>query len=110
MSVLAPADDASDNERRDESRVNGLLSGVVVSVDGSQREACVVGNLSKSGALLLVEQSELMPEQLLLLIDGESTRRPASIVWRRPNAIAVSFLTGQKDSKITDGWIFPPTE
>lgn len=110
MSVLAPKDGTPEPDRRDENRISGLRSGVAVSVDGSEREACVVGNMSQSGALLLVEQSERMPEQILLIIDGENVRRPARIVWRRPNAIAVSFLSGQKDDETAEGWIFPPAQ
>lgn len=95
-------------ERRSCKREGGLKSGFATSVDGAQREACVVGNLSASGALLLVENSDAIPEDIILLIDGEKNRRPAHIVWRRHNAVAVSFITRENTKNNDTGWIFPP--
>jgi hypothetical protein len=97
-------------ERRDSVRQGGLKSGFAISVSGGQREACVVGNLSETGALLLVEQSDRMPEELVLLVDGDDIRRPAHIVWRRENAVAVSFITESTDGAAEDGWVFPPAK
>ncbi len=95
------------DERRAALRTVKLLSGVATSIDGSEREACVVGNLSNSGALLMVERSDKVPDDLVLIIDGEKVRRPAHVVWRRPNTVAVSFITRQTDGASKD-WVFPP--
>jgi hypothetical protein len=97
----------AEGERRAQPRNAGLRSGFAVSHDGRRREACVVGNLSETGALLMVERPDAIDRQLVLLIDGEKRRRPARVVWRTEAAVAVSFLTGAEAGSEADGWVFP---
>ena len=97
----------AEGERRAQPRNAGLRSGFAVSHDGRRREACVVGNLSETGALLMVERPDAIDRQLVLLIDGEKRRRPARVVWRTGAAVAVSFLTGAEAGSEADGWVFP---
>lgn len=97
----------AEGERRRQPRTGGLRSGFALSHDGRQREACVVGNLSEAGALLMVERPQAIDRQLVLLIDGEERRRPARVVWRTEAAVAVSFLTGAEAGSEADGWVFP---
>jgi hypothetical protein len=95
-------------DRRSKARTKALKSGNAISVDGTRREACVIDNLSATGALLFVEQPEQVPEDLVLVIDGENSKRPAHVVRRDKGVVAVSFLT-RKTAKTTDnGWVFPP--
>jgi hypothetical protein len=98
-----------EGERRDAQRQTGLKSGFALSHDGTKRDACVVTNMSRSGALLLVEQPRDIDQQLVLLIDGEKERRAARVVWRTEAAVAVSFLTADQDDS-ADGWVFAPAE
>lgn len=98
-----------EGERRDAQRQTGLKSGFALSHDGTKRDACVVTNMSRSGALLLVEQPRDIDQQLVLLIDGENERRAARVVWRTEAAVAVSFLTADQDDS-ADGWVFAPAE
>lgn len=98
----------SKGERRDAARAASLRSGFALSHDGQQREACVVGNLSESGALLMVERPSAIGSEILLLIDGEKNRRPARVVWRTEAAVAVSFVTCENRSSQNDGWVFAP--
>ncbi len=103
MDILGQVED-----RRSKGRAKVLKSGNAVSVDGTRRDACVIDNLSATGALLFVEQPEQVPEDLVLVIDGENSKRPAHVVRRDKGTVAVSFLT-RKTAKTTDnGWVFPP--
>jgi hypothetical protein len=98
-----------EGDRRHAARQTGLKSGFALSHDGTRRDACVVTNMSGSGALLLVEQPRQIDQQLILLIDGEKQRRAARVVWRTEAAVAVSFLNADQD-ETTDGWVFAPAE
>ena len=103
MDILGQVED-----RRSTTRAKVLKSGIAVTVDGTRREACVIDNLSDTGALLFVEQPQQLPEDLVLVIDGESNKRPAHIVRRDKNAVAVSFLTKKTAETSDNGWVFPP--
>lgn len=103
MDILGQVED-----RRGTTRDKVLKSGIAVTVDGAQREACVIDNLSDTGALLFVEQPDLLPEELVLMIDGETHKRPAHIVRRDNGAVAVSFVTKQTAKTTDNGWVFPP--
>ncbi len=94
--------------RRDADRVKVLKSGFVITIDGTRRDPCVVNNLSESGALLIVEQPKKLPDELIVIIDGENIRRPALVTRRHHDRIAVSFVTNQADSTKASGWVFPP--
>ncbi len=103
MDILGQVED-----RRSKARAKVLKSGNAVSVDGTQREACVIDNLSATGALLFVEQPEQVPEDLVLVIDGENSKRPAHVVRRDKGTVAVSFLTRKTAKTTNNGWVFPP--
>lgn len=103
MDILGQVED-----RRGTARDKVLKSGVAITADGARREACVIDNLSDTGALLLVEQPELLPEELVLMIDGENHKRPAHVVRRDKGAVAVSFVTKQTAEITDNGWVFPP--
>ncbi len=103
MDILGQVED-----RRGTARNKVLKSGVAVTVDGTQREACVIDNLSDTGALLFVEKPDQLPEELVLVIDGESNKRPAHVVRRDKDCVAVSFVTKQAAESTEAGWVFPP--
>lgn len=96
--------------RRGADRVDELKSGFAITVDGTRRESCVVDNLSETGALLIVEQPQQLPDELIVIIDGENIRRPAHVTRRHHDTIAVSFVTNQADSSKESGWVFPPEQ
>lgn len=103
MDILGQVED-----KRSTTRAKVLKSGIAVTVDGTQREACVIDNLSDTGALLFVEQPQQLPEDLVLVIDGESNKRPAHVVRRDKGAVAVSFVTRKAAETTDNGWVFPP--
>ena len=96
------------NDRRITARIDVLKSGTVVSIDGLHREACVVDNFSETGALLIVKEPQKLQANLLLIIDGEKHRRPARVIRRTRNTIAVWFVTKEMAKTAGDAWVFPP--
>ncbi|WP_108883552.1 PilZ domain-containing protein [Anderseniella sp. Alg231-50] len=97
-------------DRRKTARTKVLQSGVALTIDGAQREACVIDNLSETGALLFVERPEQLPDDLILVIDGESNKRPAHVIRRKEDAVAVSFVTRNTAETQDSGWVFPPDQ
>ena len=100
----------NEGERRKNGRDKNMRSGVALSHDGQSREACVIANLSDTGALLLVEKPGDIDNQLVVVIDGEKQRRPARVVWRTEAAVAVSFLTATGEESAGTGWVFAPSQ
>lgn len=96
--------------RRSADRLNVLKSGFAITVDGTRRESCVVDNLSETGALLIVEQPQQLPDELIIIIDGENIRRPAHVTRRHRDTVAVSFVTKPADNTKDSGWVFPPEQ
>ncbi|MEO1159771.1 MAG: PilZ domain-containing protein [Pseudomonadota bacterium] len=97
-------------DRRKTARTKVLQSGVALTIDGAQREACVIDNLSETGALLFVEQPDQLPDDLILMIDGESNKRPAHVIRRSEGTVAVSFVTKNSAETTDSGWVFPPDQ
>jgi hypothetical protein len=56
---------------------------------GGSVMACTVGNLSKSGAIIKIENADAVPERFELHIDGEV--RQCLAVWRLVNRVGVRF-------------------
>lgn len=96
--------------RRSTDRVKVLKSGFAITADGTRRESCVVDNLSETGALLIVEQPQQFPDEVVVIIDGENIRRPAHVTRRHHDSVAVSFVTKQADGTEDSVWVFPPEQ
>lgn len=96
--------------RRSADRAKVLKSGIAITVDGTRRESCVVDNLSETGALLIVEQPQQFPADVVLVIDGERLRRPAHVTRRHHDRVAVSFVTKQAGGNEDSAWVFPPEQ
>jgi hypothetical protein len=104
MDVLGKED-----ERRQAQRAVVLLSGSAATVDALDREACIVRNVSDDGALLQVHAPERIPDEVLLVIDGDHTRKPARVVRRDDHTVAVRFISNGSEEDSGD-WIFPPMQ
>jgi hypothetical protein len=78
------------NENRQTPRLRTLkggsiLFGVAPAID------CVIRNLSKTGAMLVVE-SRGIPDEFTLLIKPELLKRACRVAWREADKIGVYFL------------------
>ncbi len=86
---LAEIDDRRKTaDRRKSSRKRILKVGRTFWPNGDSSE-CIVCNLSDTGAQL--ELRGPVPNLFDLVVDGDSSRRPCSVVWRKANRIGVKF-------------------
>jgi len=75
-------------DRRLSSRKRVLRGGKAFWPNGDSA-ACMVYNVSMAGAKL--EVFGPVPNSFDLVVDGDSVRRPCSVIWRKANRIGVRF-------------------
>lgn len=78
-------------ERRAAHRQRVLKGATLFFNNGFSAFECVVRNLSDGGARLSLAETFGLPKTFRLMIAGEGTARIAQVVWRRQDAIGVSF-------------------
>lgn len=83
--------DFQGTERRAAHRQRVLKGATLYFNKGFSAFECVVRNLSDGGARLSLAETFGLPNAFNLLIAGENTARVAQVVWRRRDAIGVSF-------------------
>ena len=60
---------------------------------GFAARACVVRDLSSSGAKLTIEDSNTLPAKLRLAFSRDArTGRPCEVVWRRGQTVGIKFV------------------
>ena len=62
-----------------------------IEIDQSSIIDCEIHNLSESGALISIRNSEHIPEAFKLQISGDPIQRDVRVIWRRAWSIGVSF-------------------
>jgi hypothetical protein len=77
------------SERRTNERRRRLKSGTIVFNNASSVYSCMVRNVSKTGACLMVTSPLTVPAEFELMMEGD--RRPCTVMWRRPDRIGVKF-------------------
>jgi len=66
----------------------------MAAIDGSLLGPCLVVDVSKAGARLVVQTSAKLPEQFIVVLSrAGQLRRSCSVVWRSVSAVGVKFLT-----------------
>jgi PilZ domain len=78
-------------ERRHSLRARMLRAGKIVFNNKSSVIDCMVRNLSRSGACLLVPNVIGVPSTFELLIEGEDASRPCKMIWNDRNRIGIEF-------------------
>lgn len=77
------------NENRRASRQRILKAGKIEF--GLPAIDCIIRNISETGAALEVESPVGIPDRFDLVLVSDGVRKPASVVWRKPNRIGVRF-------------------
>ena len=77
-------------ERRLSPRRNTAISAEIVFANGRSRRACVIRNISDTGAKLEVASVKDIPNTFDLLSPGHHPQ-PCRIVWRALKEIGVNF-------------------
>lgn len=61
--------------------------------DGSPLKACLISNVSASGAKVTVDNPDQFPDRLyLILARDQGTRRHCNVVWRAPDSLGLEFV------------------
>jgi len=90
------------SERRTGGRKRVLLSGVVVYKDGAFVFNCRIGNLTATGAKLLIAMGENLPANFYLINLKAQTAYPAHLAWRRGGEAGVTLGEAIDLRKIPD--------
>jgi PilZ domain len=78
-------------ERRHGQRLRTLRAGKILFNNKRSVVDCMVRNLSRHGACLMVASVVGIPPAFELLIEGEPASRACNIVWHAPNKIGIEF-------------------
>ena len=78
-------------ERRSRARHKSFLEGHIYFNEGRSCLDCLVRNFSSQGAKLTVSNLTALPELIEVNIPKKKKSYPAKILWRRDDAIGVSF-------------------
>ena len=76
---------------RSEPRRRVLLSGCLVHGDPPQSVECAIADLSRSGARVRIEGPEPLASPLFLIDLTHGLAFEASVVWRRPTLVGLTF-------------------
>ena len=70
-----------------------------VALSDTERQGCVLSDISDQGARIDVQDSAVLPEHFVLLLSANgAARRNCQVVWRKPNQVGVKF-----QAKLHDG-------
>jgi len=78
-------------ERRHSQRARTLRAGKIVFNNKNSVIDCMVRNLSRNGACLLVSSVIGVPSTFDLLVEGECVSRRCKMVWNNQNRVGVEF-------------------
>src|ERR1700675_4604032 len=78
-------------ERRHSQRARTLRAGRIVFNNKRSVIECMVRNISRNGACLLVASVVGIPSAFELLIEGDADSRPCKRVWHAQNRIGIEF-------------------
>ena len=84
-------------DRRRSSRKRFNFPGKIVTADGSPPLACVIADISETGAKLAACTAPNVPREFTLLVGGISDlRRQCLVVWRTGTHLGVRFAAGSR--------------
>lgn len=78
-------------ERRRAPRINADVEGVVRSYGVRAPLACVVRDISETGARLQVERVDHFPDAFRLYLEQEDFSAACVVVWRSETEVGVNF-------------------
>lgn len=78
-------------DRRRTARSRVFLAGAIAGRDGQVARACVVRDLSATGAHLAVDEPSGAPDEVALSLGPGGEVRRARVVWRGPSTVGIAF-------------------
>ena len=95
-------DKSPPSERRTGGRKRVLLSGVVVYKDGAFVFNCRIGDLTATGARLVIAEGENLPANFYLINLKAQAAYPAHLAWRRGGEAGVTLGAAIDLRKVPD--------
>lgn len=84
-------DKRNGREKRQSSRREIRISALILTPQG-QRYPCEIGDVSETGALILLETPHKLPNQFMLEIGGNAVRRRCNLTRQEGATAGVRFL------------------
>lgn len=78
-------------ERRGSYRRNAFTFGTVEGEDGEID--CLVWDVTQAGALIEIEQSVDLPEQVRVRLKPQTAMREANVAWQRGKRAGLTFVS-----------------
>ncbi len=86
-------------EHRRASRRKTLKGARILFPNGISTMACKVRDQSDTGALIFIEIGSAIPDEFILIMDGEDLKRPCNVAWRRPGKMGVRYVEALSDRR-----------
>jgi hypothetical protein len=96
-----------DDHKRGAKRYDCKQFGTLISPRGNFTEPCLVLNQSRTGALVEVEWADDVGDELLLVVDGDTYRRPVRVAWRDTFRLGIEFILQTDKPENRANWILP---
>ena len=93
--------------KRGAKRFDCKQFGTLFSPCGNFTEPCLVLNRSRTGALVEVEWADDVGDELLLVVDGDTYRRPARVAWRDTFRLGIEFILQTDKPENRANWVLP---
>jgi hypothetical protein len=86
------------DERRRAQRQDMRWEALIINLDGSIIDRCMIVNVSATGARLVLPASVEVPDAFSLLLSREGkVRRQCEVTWRSEKSIGVRFILPASD-------------
>ncbi len=63
-----------------------------IDIGGGTRVPCILADISASGARVIVDATDKIPERFTLLLAEQGTQRRCKVMWRKKNQLGLSFI------------------
>ena len=87
------------DQRRVATRRRVLKSAKII-LDDMRAIDCVLRDMSETGAKVLVDSTNKLPDKFRLFVVADSSIRDAEIAWRRHDMIGVNFTSDAKAASL----------
>jgi len=80
-------------ELRKKPRRQFRYTAKIVTKGGEPPRSCIISDISHSGARLVLESDDTLPDRFILLLAKSGARRHCRLIWRTGLTVGVEFAT-----------------
>ncbi len=85
------------SERRQERRRSVFLQADVCTLDGTLISHCSIQDTSRTGCMIISDQVDIIPDELVLSIRGMDETFVGRVKWRDADMAGIEFLNQVND-------------